>query len=278
MTLDLNKLGWIALVVVIVAFAIFLFLVLRAPADGPPKRPIWDNDQQNGQDDKISELEQQLEAEKRRRWELGKIALQNSDPIIRGLASEISKHPKLLSWMINDNLITRFVSSVDNVSRGESPRDHLLFMSPKKDFSVNRKGRTFQVDPMSYKRYDLPTDVFCSLDIVGSIKLYQEVKPLLDEAYRQLGYPNGDFQKALEKAIINILRTPVVENPIVVQEKVVTYEFSDPLLENLSPAQKQVIRLGAQNTRRLQRKLREFALALGMNEPELPDSRSFRSD
>ena len=44
-----------------------------------------------------------------------------------------------------------------------------------------------------------------------------------------------------------------------------SYHFADPALEALSPAQKQLLRLGPGNARRVQAKLRELAPALGLD-------------
>ena len=44
----------------------------------------------------------------------------------------------------------------------------------------------------------------------------------------------------------------------------------DPALENLAPAQKQLMRMGPRNTKIIQAKLREIATALGIDANRLP--------
>jgi hypothetical protein len=51
---------------------------------------------------------------------------------------------------------------------------------------------------------------------------------------------------------------------------VVTHAYADPWLEDLSPAQKQLLRMGPSNQRRVQAKLRELAVAMGMPRESLP--------
>jgi hypothetical protein len=51
------------------------------------------------------------------------------------------------------------------------------------------------------------------------------------------------------------------------------YHYNDPRLEGLTQAQKQLVRMGAQNVRTIQRKLREIALALGIPQERLPAGR-----
>ncbi len=276
MALDKNKLGWIALVVILVAFGIFLYFVLRTPSESSPRRPIWDNENQSQNNERISDLEKKLETEKRRRFELGRIALQNSDGIVRRLVEELSKNPRLVSWLANDNLINRFVTAVDNVAQGKSPGDQMPFLRPSSAFQINGRTAPYRLNPVSFKRYDQAVDIFGSLDVQGCAELYQELMPLFQEAYRQLGYPEGDFHQQVKKAIIELLRAPVVEGPIYLKPKVVTYEFWDPSLEKRSAAQKHVIRLGPDNTRRFQAKLRQLATAIGIPETDLPGPRVYQ--
>jgi hypothetical protein len=50
----------------------------------------------------------------------------------------------------------------------------------------------------------------------------------------------------------------------------VGYAFADPRDEGLTPAQKQLLRMGPGNARIVQAKLREIALALGIPPQRLP--------
>ena len=86
-----------------------------------------------------------------------------------------------------------------------------------------------------------------------------------------MGYPEGDFNAALKKAILLLLNTPVVEDKIYIKKRVLTYTMEDPALENLAPLQKQLIRMGPDNMKIIQAKLRDLAQALGfLNESVSP--------
>ena len=85
---------------------------------------------------------------------------------------------------------------------------------------------------------------------------------MLQEAYDELGYPNKKFDDVVFQAIGRLLETPVINEPIRLVRPVVMYEFENKKLESLSAAQKQLIRMGPGNTRRLQVKLSEIALEL----------------
>jgi hypothetical protein len=193
--------------------------------------------------------------------------LATSDAIVAELVGELSEHPKLAAWLANEDLVRRFAAAVDNVADGKSPRAHLEFLRPEERFrAIERNGR-FTIDPASYRRYDLVAEVFASLDTEGTVTLYRELQPLVREAYREIAPPDRDFDTRLIAAIDQLLAVPVPGAQVEVKPKVVTYTFADPDLEALSDAQRQLLRMGPDNVRTIQAKLRELKAAL-LAEPE----------
>lgn len=197
-------------------------------------------------------------------------ALMDSDEWVRKKAQDLSTYAQLAGWLKADNLIRRITAAVDNIADGISPRPHLKFLAPGKGFTIVKKRENLYLNPQSYRRYDLVADAFASLDMNGAVRIFRELKPLFQEAYRELGYPNQDFQKTLIRAIKELLGTPIVEGDIVVEQAVMTYQMVDEDLEDLSDAQKNLLRMGPKNIRKIQNKLREMALALGVPENQLP--------
>ena len=96
----------------------------------------------------------------------------------------------------------------------------------------------------------------------GGAELYQKTLPLALEAYRELGYLDQPFGAIFVKAIDTLLRTPVVAGRIALNADSVNYTYVDRRLEVLPPAQKQLLRMGPQNARKVQNKLRELARAM----------------
>lgn len=189
--------------------------------------------------------------------------LSGSDAIVRELAAGLSSNPKLASWLVNEDLIRRFTASVDNIASGISPLAHLDFLRPKARFEVDRKsGGVFVINPSSYRRYDLPAQVFASLDTEGSVALYRELKPLIDEAYAEIGPSDRRFEDRLEAAFDQLLAVPVLDGPARVNELVVTYAWADDELEGLSSAQRHLLRMGPDNVSLIQGKLSELRAAL----------------
>ncbi|MGI5864141.1 MAG: DUF3014 domain-containing protein [Myxococcales bacterium] len=191
-----------------------------------------------------------------------------ADDLIRKALAGISPLGELASWLKTEDLARRFVAAVNAVAEGDSPRSSVAFLAPEGSFAtVERGGRTF-VDPKSYARYDLVARVFASID-VGALKAaYGRLSPLFEAAYREIGRPGTTWEQTLGRAIGRLLETPVPSGEVELIRPKLVFEFADPQLEKLTPAQKHLLRMGPENMRRVQSKLRAIATSLGV-EPGL---------
>jgi hypothetical protein len=203
------------------------------------------------------------------------VGLDHSDELVRRLARVLSSHPRLGAWLRGEQIIRHFVGAVDNIANGLSPRSHIGFFMPDGDFKVLKTGNVLVADPNGYSRYHPVVDVFISLDSRQCVSLFRDLKPLCQEAYRDLGYPNQDFEATLVRAIRELLETPIVEGDIMLERAVLNYVMLDPNLENLSDAQKHLLRMGPENVEAIQKKLREMAAALGVPASALPSPRRY---
>jgi hypothetical protein len=190
------------------------------------------------------------------------IRLNSSDEPIRELVKDCSTHPDFAQWVKSKNIIRRCVSIVDNISNGASPAPHLQFLLPLDQFKVIEENGKIIPDPTSYIRYQPVTMVLVSLDSEKLVRIYRQLTPVIEEAYRELGYPGTKFQETLEEAMDVLLKTPIPEGEILLEEKVTTYAFADPRLEALNDVRKHFLRMGPQNVRKIQAKLREIKKAL----------------
>jgi hypothetical protein len=191
-------------------------------------------------------------------------ALDASDALIRQLVSAFSSHPQLASWLATPDLVRTFVAIVDKIAIGASPAKNAAFARPKQPFEVAGSGAAMQISQASYDRYNTLASVIESVNIDGAAKAYARIKPLCEQAYRDLGYPDGDFDKKMSLALARLLDTPVPEGPVELRATSVAYQFADPDLESLSSPQKQLLRMGPRNMRIVQAKLREFVKAAGL--------------
>jgi hypothetical protein len=188
--------------------------------------------------------------------------LPQSDPIVRELVARLSSHPTIAAWLATKGLIANFTLVTLTIAEGRTPAQFLRPIAPRGPFRTRRSGEELFVDSRSYDRYNTHGDAIAALDPVGTASLYLTLKPRITDAYRELGYPEGDFDRVLERAIAVVLQTPALDDRVVLYPKGVTYAYSDPKLESLSPAQKQLLRLGPRNGEAIRGKLEAIATLL----------------
>jgi hypothetical protein len=189
--------------------------------------------------------------------------LDETDALVRELVSRLSKHPRVAAWLATDQLIRNFTVVVVNIADGRTPAAHLRKLAPAGSFQVIDRGAV-QVDPRTFGRYDGHAAAVASIDARGAARLYATLRPRIDDAYKELGSPHGDFDRTLERAIDRLLKTPTVGESVRLEPAGALFKFSDPALESLSPPQKQLLRMGPANVRIIQAKLREIAPYLGL--------------
>lgn len=194
-----------------------------------------------------------------------------TDAVVRELVAKLSSHPAVAAWLATDGLVRNFTVVVANIAEARTPAVHLRALRPQTGFTVVQRGSDLYIDPRSYARYDTVAAATASIDPAGAARLYAQLKPRIEDAYRDLGAPDGSFDRALERAIVLLLRTPVIDDPIRVEAQgAVGYGFAAPELEKLPAAQKQLLRAGPRNVRLIQSSLRAIAIALGIPPERLP--------
>jgi hypothetical protein len=193
-------------------------------------------------------------------------ALGESDDLVRALAGPLSSHARFAAWLQQKQLMRRFVAIVSNVAEGRSPRPHLLFLAPEGRFAVTKRGGLTVIAPESYARYDLIGDVAESIDPERFARVFAALLPLGEAAHRELGHPPGTLTDTVQRAVGEMLAVPAnVSAPAVAAFQVgplTQYRYVDPKLEGLSPAQKNLLRMGPRNVTRIQARLRAALSAL----------------
>ena len=196
--------------------------------------------------------------------------LDQSDPIVRELVKQITSHPRIAAWLATDQLIRTFTVAVENVAGGSTPAARLRVWRPSSGFETVGRGRDLQVAPRSFERYNDLADAAASVDAAGAARLYATLKPRIEEANRDLGYPDTSVDRTVEQAIVSLLRVPVPTGSERLEAKGIGYAYVDPALEGLTGAQKQLLRMGPRNVRIIQSSLRQIAIALGIPAERLP--------
>jgi hypothetical protein len=166
-------------------------------------------------------------------------------------------------------LIVNFVVVTSKIADGQTPVAELKPIGPVPPFRTRTSRGTLTIDPASYRRYDRYAQAVSALDARGAARLYETLKPRINEADRNFG-GSGQFDAEMERAIVELLKVPVVEGEVTLRMSGIGYAFADPRLEGLSPPQKQLLRMGPENVKAIQGKLREIASFLQIPESRLP--------
>lgn len=185
-------------------------------------------------------------------------ALAESDTFVQQKALAIINNNLLASSLVQQDIIRQFVVFVDNLAQGELTRKVSPIKGPEKLFTVSEITNKVYLNPDSYHRYDAYVDSITKMDEQSLIRTYKQLTPLLEEAFSELGYSNAKFNDRMLQAIKVLLAAPIIEDPIELSSISVNYQFVDPNLEALPSAQKLLIRMGPENTRKLKVALRKL--------------------
>lgn len=175
--------------------------------------------------------------------------------------------PGVATLIVPEQLIRRLVVAIDNL-----PRERVAV----KDWPVRRSAGSLVVEPEGEAfrlardngaRYQLAVALVKAAEPEALVRVYRRHYPLFEQAYREIGYPEGHFNDRLVQVIDHLLVTPAVPEPVLLVRPKVVYEFAEPALERFSFGQKLMIRLGSENRAVVYERLRQLRrlLATGDN-------------
>ncbi len=154
--------------------------------------------------------------------------------------------------------IERFVATVDNLPRRRFAERLRLLDGPTGSIQVETDDDTVTLDEANYERYAPYIRLLQSASTDDIVSAYRRFYPLMQEAYVDLGYPNGFFNDRMVEVLDDLLATPVPDTPPTLVRPHVLYEYEDPDLESLSAGQKILVRMGPQNAAEVKERLREI--------------------
>jgi Protein of unknown function (DUF3014) len=193
-------------------------------------------------------------------------SLDGSDGLLRELVSALSQHPMLARLLATKGIVRGATIAVVQIGDGQTPAVPLAVLRP--DSRLQIRGTTSgPIHPDSYARWNGAAAALTSVSPTDAAQLYVNVKPLFDEAYRELGQPGGDFDAAIARAIRTVSEAPDPSAAPVLLQRPGYFEHDDPALRALQPVQKQLLLLGPQNRRAIVQWLHEFARALDIKIP-----------
>lgn len=175
-------------------------------------------------------------------------SLDNSDALIREKLVALIGQVPFSEMVLPIALVRRIVATVDNLPRETAPRRVIPLAPVPGAYAPENLASTFE-------RYAPYVRVFEAIDEKALVQDYARAYPLFQQAYRELGYPNLEFNDRLMQAIDDLLSTPELDGPVELIRPRVHYEFASPELETRSAGQKLLLRMGAENAARVKAKL-----------------------
>jgi hypothetical protein len=181
-----------------------------------------------------------------------------SDPSLREQLEALLGGGRFESLLNLDGIARRLVITVDSATqkRGASPA-YSIFKFPDSAFQVLRQGDTSYIASASFARYQPWLELLQQVDAKRLVAIYARFYPVFQAAYHDID-PDRYFNDRLVEVIDHLISTPVVSYPIQVIQAGSSYKFADPKLENLSSAQKLIVRAGPAASPIIRGKLREL--------------------
>jgi hypothetical protein len=196
--------------------------------------------------------------------------LDSSDDAVRDLVRQATDDQLIGTWLTTSGLLRQVASGLQAIAGGLSPARGLQRLAPSEPFRAASSDGRLAMDPRGYARFDRVANAVASINPNAVARLYGAVKPRLDDAMGELGVAGVTTDEYVERAIRQLLAAPVLQDPPALVRDGAVYRYADPRLENLPAAQKQLLRMGPENTTRIQAALREIAHALGIPDDRLP--------
>jgi hypothetical protein len=199
-----------------------------------------------------------------------------SDPLVLQALATLLGQAAIDQYVIPQNIISRVVATVDALGGRRVPEPLMPVQPLASGFEANvdfdpevslynplgDELPQYLVDPVSYARYLPYVDLLDSVNMADLASIYQQQQPLFQQAFVELGYPQGDFNLRLLEVIELMQAAPEVPEPVRLLKPEAYYFFADPELEALPAGARLMIRMGSDNAARVKVKLQEFKAAL----------------
>ena len=185
-------------------------------------------------------------------------ALGESDSFTTDLLAQLFGESARKQLLAPQQFIRRMVLIIDALPRKDLPRKHLPVRSPDGRFETAGEKGAEVIATANFRRYAPYVNLAEAVSTDRLTKTYLRVYPLLEEAYRELGYPKGYFHDRMITVLDHLLATPELKGPIPLVKHVTQYRYADPKLESLSAGQKTLLRMGRENERRVKAVLQKF--------------------
>lgn len=184
--------------------------------------------------------------------------LHRSDSEALAALADVFGKKAVKQFFLPQEVIRRFVVTIDSLPR-EVISAQLQPTTPVGgQLRTAGKGDTLTMAQTNFDRYTPYIRLAEKMDADKFAAVYTRLYPLLQQAYRDMGYPKGYFNDRFVEVIDHMLKAPRHEGPIALVQPHVFYKFADPELQSLSAGHKLMLRIGDENAARVKKKLHEI--------------------
>ncbi len=189
--------------------------------------------------------------------------LKNSDDSFRQALKDVAEN--LLGWFEAKDIIKKYLVIINDLSQNQIIYKHRIFLKMPGQIVVKKDSQGLFMAQESYSRYDSLANAIASIDAEKGLRLYLLYKPIFKTVYQDFAYPAGyQLEDIFMKAAASVIESPVTEGRIALVQHSVKYKFADKKLEALSDVEKQMLRMGPANTKKIQAKLRQLVEAISV--------------
>jgi hypothetical protein len=194
--------------------------------------------------------------------------LADSDAPLSDAFAKVIGASAVKDYLLPENIIRHLVVTIDNLPRQKVAVEKRPTSPVTGSFVADGDEVHATLDPQNFARYQPMVAVISKTDMQQLAAVYVHYYPLFQQAYQNLGYPNGYFNDRLVQVIDNLLATPQPTGPIALVRPNVMFTFADPALESRSAGQKLLIRMGPDNAAAIKVKLKELRAAITAAQPK----------
>jgi len=188
--------------------------------------------------------------------------LADSDGAMSDALATLIGATSVKDYLLPESIIRHLVVTIDNLPRQKAAVAKRPTQPVTGIFVADGDELHASINPQNYARYRPMVAVVSKLDTRQLMAVYVRFYPLFQQAYQDLGYPNGYFNDRLVQVIDNVLATPQPTGPVELVRPNVMYSYVDPSLEARSAGQKLLIRMGPDNAAAIKAKLTELRAAI----------------
>jgi hypothetical protein len=195
-------------------------------------------------------------------------SLADSDAAMADALAQLAGASAVKDYLLSESIIRHIVVTVDNLPRQKAAVQKRPTGTVAGSFMVDGDELHATIDPQNFTRYQPWVAVIGKLNMRQLAALYVHFYPLFQQAYQELGYPNGYFNDRLVQVIDNLLAAPQPAGSIALVRPNVMYTYADPGLESRSAGQKLLMRMGPDNAAVIKAKLTELRAAITAAPPK----------